>query len=159
LLRNGLDYLGYQQYERALKFLREAEVRQKELNDAVRLALKQGIERAQNGLRAASDAESPYALSERSRRRGGFIAPRPQTAVAGDLGAPRSPAQANAGSRPNESAPRDEGPGEPIRLASAEYQAAPAQVPDQAASASQPTPSESPASGPPARQAAAPVSP
>src|SRR5262245_25734730 len=67
LLRNGLDYLGYQQYERALKFLREAEVRQKELNDAERLALKQGIERAQNGLRAASDAESPYALSERSR--------------------------------------------------------------------------------------------
>ena len=25
LLRNGLDYLSYQQYERALKFLREAE--------------------------------------------------------------------------------------------------------------------------------------
>ena len=43
LLRNGLDYLSYQQYDRALKFLREAEARiteqksrkvQKELNDA-----------------------------------------------------------------------------------------------------------------------------
>ena len=28
LLRNGLDYLNYQQYERALKFLRQAESRQ-----------------------------------------------------------------------------------------------------------------------------------
>ena len=37
LLRNGLDYLGYQQYERALKFLREAETRKKELNDAEKL--------------------------------------------------------------------------------------------------------------------------
>ena len=27
LLRNGLDYLSYQQYDRALKFLREAEAR------------------------------------------------------------------------------------------------------------------------------------
>src|SRR5262249_15357834 len=53
LLRNGLDYLGYQQYERALKYLREAESHEKELIESERLALKQGIERAQNGLRAA----------------------------------------------------------------------------------------------------------
>ena len=46
LLRNGLDYLSYQQYERSLKFLREAETRKKELNEAEQLALKQGIERA-----------------------------------------------------------------------------------------------------------------
>ena len=46
LLRNGLDYLNYQQYERALKFLRDAEARKSELNDAEKLALKQGIERA-----------------------------------------------------------------------------------------------------------------
>ena len=46
LLRNGLDYLSYQQYDRALKFLREAETHQKEFNDAEKLALKQGIESA-----------------------------------------------------------------------------------------------------------------
>ena len=39
LLRNGLDYLSYQQYDRSLKFLREAETRKKELNDAEKLAL------------------------------------------------------------------------------------------------------------------------
>ena len=46
LLRNGLDYLNYQEYERALKYFREAETRQKELNESERLSLKQGIERA-----------------------------------------------------------------------------------------------------------------
>ena len=35
-------------FARALKFLREAETLQKQLNDAEKLALKQGIERAQN---------------------------------------------------------------------------------------------------------------
>ena len=59
LLRNGLDYLNYQQYERALKFLRDAESRQKELNDAEKRALKRGIERAQRGLREAADADVP----------------------------------------------------------------------------------------------------
>ena len=79
LLRNGLDYLSYQQYDRALKFLRDAEARvnqQKslkvkkellELSDAEVLVLKQGIEAAQRGLRKASNAESPYALSDQSR--------------------------------------------------------------------------------------------
>src|SRR5436190_21738763 len=47
LLRNGLDYLQYQQYDRALNFLRDAEAREKELSDPEKLALKQGIERAQ----------------------------------------------------------------------------------------------------------------
>ena len=45
-MRNGLDYLNYQQYERALKFLREAEANQKELTAPEIAALKQGIERA-----------------------------------------------------------------------------------------------------------------
>ncbi len=49
LLRNGIDYLSYQEYERALKYFREAETRQKELNEAERLSLKQGIERASAG--------------------------------------------------------------------------------------------------------------
>ena len=72
LLRNGLDYINYQEYERALRYLREAEVRQKELNDSERLALKQAIERAQRGLREAVGSEAPYALSRRSHRAGGF---------------------------------------------------------------------------------------
>ena len=60
LLRNGLDYLNYQQYERALKFLRQAESRKDELNDAERLVLKQGIESAQRGLREAADGWIPH---------------------------------------------------------------------------------------------------
>ncbi len=46
LLRNGLDYIDYQEYERALKYLREAEKRQAELGSSEKLKLKQGIERA-----------------------------------------------------------------------------------------------------------------
>jgi hypothetical protein len=82
LLRNGLDYVNYQQYERALKFLRDAEARKKELNDSEKQVLKEGIERAQRGLREAADAEAPYALSDRSRRPNGFTAARPETQVA-----------------------------------------------------------------------------
>ena len=49
LLRNGLDYLNYKEYERALRFLREAECRKAELNNAEKLVLKKGIESAQRG--------------------------------------------------------------------------------------------------------------
>jgi len=94
LLRNGLDYLGYQQYERALKFLRDAEAKEKELSASERQELKRGIERAQAGLRAAADAGgAPYALSDRSRRRNGFspARPEPATAVAARGGADRRP--------------------------------------------------------------------
>src|SRR3954447_9219482 len=96
LLRNGLDYLNYQEYERALKYFREAETRQKELNEAERLSLKQGIERAQRGLREAVGSETPYALSKRSRRAGGFAAAKPdsQVAVASSLSAQPRPAAA-----------------------------------------------------------------
>ena len=58
-MRNGLDYLQYQQYERALKFLRDAEAKQKELGPTERQELKRGIEQAQAGLRAAADAATP----------------------------------------------------------------------------------------------------
>jgi hypothetical protein len=81
LLRNGLDYLNYKEYERALRFLREAECRKAELNNAEKLVLSKGIETAQRGLRQAADAESPYALSERSRNRNGF-SPAKQTRFA-----------------------------------------------------------------------------
>ena len=88
LMRNGLDYLQYQQYERALKFLREAEAKQKELSAREVQELKRGIDRAQAGLRAAAEADAPYALSDQSRRRNGFTAARPEaeTAVAARTG-------------------------------------------------------------------------
>ena len=82
LLRNGLDYINYQEYERALKYLREAETRQKELSKAERLTLKQAIERAQRGLREAVGSDTPYALSQRSRRPGGFAVAKPDTQIA-----------------------------------------------------------------------------
>ena len=57
LLRNGLDYLSYGEYQRAFKFLRETESRKNELNDA-EILLQKSIESAQRGLREAADAES-----------------------------------------------------------------------------------------------------
>ena len=58
LLRNGLDYIQYQEYERALKFLRDAEVRSKELSSAERLQLVRGSSSA-GGLRAVADVQYP----------------------------------------------------------------------------------------------------
>ncbi|MGO9471264.1 MAG: hypothetical protein ACLQIB_09985 [Isosphaeraceae bacterium] len=132
LLRNGLDYLNYEQYERALKFLREAESRQKELNNAEKRALKQGIERAQRGLRAAADgdAASPYAISERSRRRNGFTVAKPEVQVAADPNPARGSGQP-ADARRLGSEPDDQG--EPIRLTSAEDHSAQAVAQDRAA--------------------------
>jgi len=123
LLRNGLDYLNYQQYERALKFLRDAETRQKELNEPEKLALKQGIERAQRGLREAADAESPYAISERSRRRNGFAPAPAETQIAATAAQAKLPVQKKKANRAAPRAPLasdgDE-QGEPIQLASGE---------------------------------------
>lgn len=73
LLRNGWDYITYQEYERALAFFREAETRKAELNDAERLKLKQGVDRAQRGLREAANglsSERAYARSGAARRPG-----------------------------------------------------------------------------------------
>ena len=123
LLRNGLDYLGYQQYDRALKFLREAETRKKELNDAEKLALKQGIERAQRGLREASDAQSPYALSERSQHRSGFSPAKAETQVAAgatQATLPASKTRIKRAGQPDRLANDGDDQGEPIRLASGE---------------------------------------
>ena len=93
LLRNGLDYINYQEYERALKYLREAEARQKELNNSERLTLKQAIERAQRGLREAVGSEAPYALSQRTRRPGGFAPAKPDTQIAARPSVRSSPGQ------------------------------------------------------------------
>jgi hypothetical protein len=79
LLRNGLDYLNYGEYQRALKFLRETESRKYELNDAENLVLKKSIENAQRGLREASDAEAPYALSDQAGNHNGFSPAKPDT--------------------------------------------------------------------------------
>jgi len=154
LLRNGLDYLNYQQYDRALKFLREAETRQKELNDAEKLALKQGIERAQRGLREASDAESPYALSERSRPRPGFKPAKPESKVASSTDPLNPPARLD---RTNRSTPTNlmasdgEDQGEPIRLASGEAASSDtAPPPSNASSRSMKSTTMAPHSGQPA---------
>ncbi len=132
LLRNGLDYLNYQQYERALKFLREAEKRdgeaekrgKGELNKTEKLALKQGIERAQRGMRDAADAEVPYALSDRSRRRNGFIAAKSDPQVASNTNPGNGPTppthKASRLDQPTRLGNESEDPGEPIRLASAD---------------------------------------
>jgi hypothetical protein len=123
LLRNGLDYLGYQQYERSLKFLREAETRKKELNDAEKLALRLGIERAQRGLREAADAQSPYALSERSRHRNGFSPANPETWVTAGTSQVTLPTRKTKTSQTGQLSSMGsdvEDQGEPVRLVSGE---------------------------------------
>ena len=133
LLRNGLDYLSYQQYDRALKFLREAEARitdqksrkvQMELNDAEVTALKQGIETAQRGLRRASNAEIPYALSDKSRPTNGFTPARPSnklTARGKQPNVTTRHAKAPAVAPQNSLIPDgDDDGGQPVHLASGE---------------------------------------
>jgi hypothetical protein len=129
LLRNGLDYLSYQQYDRALKFLREAEARvnaqksakgQKELNEAEVLALKQGIETAQRGLRRASDAESPYALSDQSRPGNGFTPAKPATQVATNTEQTKTLNRQPKATPPAPLGTDGDEHGDPIRLASGE---------------------------------------
>jgi hypothetical protein len=124
LLRNGLDYLNYKEYERALKFLREVEARKGELNNAERLMLQKGIETAQRGLRQAAGADSPYALSERSRSHRGFRPASSQTQVAGQTGPPQAAEQNSVLKRTNSTidntAHDPDDRGEPIQLASAD---------------------------------------
>ncbi len=97
LLRNGWDYITYQEFDRALLFFREAERRQKELTDVERIKLQQGIERAQRGVREKAmgvKGDQAYALSGGQRRPGGLALARP----AGSL-APASAVAANAPAR------------------------------------------------------------
>ena len=141
LLRNGLDYINYQEYERALKYFREAEARQKELNEAERLALKQAIERAQRGLREAVGSEAPYALSRRSHRAGGFAAAKPETAVAAASSSSAQPRPAAATPRITDREGDDQG--EPVRLARAEIASTTTAAPAAVASP-EPIPGEMP---------------
>lgn len=64
VLRNGLDYIKYQQFEKALTYLREAEKRSKELGPQDLISLRQGIEAAQDGLRTPS-AQIGYARTRK----------------------------------------------------------------------------------------------
>jgi hypothetical protein len=73
LLRNGVDYLNYQEYTRALRFLRAAESREKELNADELRTLKQGILQAQRGLREPA----PSDRLARSRRPGALAVASP----------------------------------------------------------------------------------
>ncbi|QEH38059.1 hypothetical protein OJF2_66550 [Aquisphaera giovannonii] len=129
LMRNGIDYINYQEYERALKFLREAENRQRELSEPEKRTLKQAIERAQRGLREAVGAESPYAVSQRPRRTGGFAPARTTSQLARvrmpDVPGEKAPATASLAQGAEQGkarTPSREGDdrGDPIRLAGAE---------------------------------------
>jgi hypothetical protein len=121
LLRNGLDYLSYGEYQRALKFLRETESRKHELNDAENLALKTGIENAQRGLREAADAEAPYALSDQAGNHNGFSPAKPDTHTAGQHNLPRVPEHRKSmltkSNVPRSTENNSDDQGEPIRLA------------------------------------------
>ncbi|MFO0950504.1 MAG: hypothetical protein U0835_05005 [Isosphaeraceae bacterium] len=80
LVRNGWDYIAYQEYERALGFFREAESRKAELTEAEKVKLAQGIERAQRGLRETSigmRTDRPYARSGRNSRPGALALANP----------------------------------------------------------------------------------
>jgi len=111
LLRNGWDYITYQEYDRALGFFREAEVRQQELNDTERARLNQGIERAQRGLREAANGvsgEPAYARSG-TRRRPGSLALATPGGIAPDRppAVEREPIQLTGGGAVNTPAPVD----------------------------------------------------
>jgi hypothetical protein len=73
LMRNGIDYLNYQEYTRALRFLRAAEARDRELSGDEIRQIKTAIQRAQSGLREPA----PTARNSRTRRPGALAAARP----------------------------------------------------------------------------------
>ena len=78
---------------------------------------------AQRGLREASDAEAPYAMSERSRRHNGFSPAKPESQVASTnkpLNPPARQATSNRTAQTNLLGSEGDDQGEPIRLASGE---------------------------------------
>lgn len=147
LLRNGIDYINYQEYERALKYLREAESRQKELSSSERLALKQAIEKAQRGWREAVGSRTPYALSQRGRHPGGFSPAKPNTQLAAIPSIPSTaPAQAKESLARTANREGDD-QGEPIRLTGGEIASpAPSPSPSTASATATPVPSTATAS-------------
>ncbi|WZO98452.1 hypothetical protein EP7_000031 [Isosphaeraceae bacterium EP7] len=146
LLRNGQDYISYEQFDRALSFLREAETRQAELSVAERQQLKQALERAQRGLRQPANTKKGRYAKSRTTRAGSI-------------------ASATAGQGQNQGAASPSG----FQLTSgtqaieAPAAAAPAPAPSRLPAVSTPEPAPAPAPLPadapyvPAPEAAAPV--
>lgn len=91
LLRNGTDYIKYQQFEKALTYLREAERRQKELNATEKAALRQAIDTAQQGLRTPS-LQTGYARTRRPQAGSIAIASRSSAASKADPAVARTQA-------------------------------------------------------------------
>lgn len=58
-LRNGLDYIRYREYERALKFLNEADTRKAELTQVEREMLTEALNQARESLASASSNPNP----------------------------------------------------------------------------------------------------
>jgi len=129
LLRNGLDYLNYREYDRALNFFRVLEARQAELSDPERQQLRKGIAQAQQGKREAVN--------------GSHVVAHPQ-------GRPTNPPGAFALARPSitaRSASNREPAPEPVELTSGtmpapELTAAPTPAPSVSPSANAIVPSE-----------------
>lgn len=120
LLRNGTDYIKYQQFEKALAYLREAERRQKGLNTAEKTALRQAIDTAQQGLRTPS-LQTGYARTRRPQAGSIAIASRTAAASKADPAVARTqapaevavspaPAQAQATDRMEPGQPRQADP-------------------------------------------------
>jgi hypothetical protein len=153
LLRNGWDFIGYQEYERALAFFREAKLREKELTRDEQLRLKQGIERAQRGIRDASVGmhnEPSYALSGRSRAPGALALRSPGPAKANPAAIEREPIQLAGGpaaaaqntNAANIRASNPQAPVDPAPAAPAPLPADPEIAPAQVAQAATPMPSD-----------------
>ena len=91
VLRNGLDYLSYREYDRALNFFRAAEARQAELSDAERQQLRKGIARAQQGKREA--VNGPHVVAQ---PKGRPMNPAGSIALAAPAARPKAGARAMA---------------------------------------------------------------
>ncbi len=93
LLRNGLDYLNYREYDRALNFFRVIETRQGELTDQERQQLRKGIARAQQGKREA--VNGPHVVAHPQGRPtnppGAFALAKPATTARPSAGRPLAP--------------------------------------------------------------------
>ena len=135
LLRNGLDYLAYHEYGRALNFFRAVEARQGELNETELKQLKAGIAKAQQGLREAVNATKGVAQSKGrpTVQPGAFALAKPASTAAS-----RTATASKAGSAPTD----------PLLLASAEMPDPPPISPAALPILPPPTPSVDPAPEP-----------
>ncbi len=126
LLKNGWDYITYQEYERALAFFREAEGRKAELSKAEVESLAQGINQAQAGLREASNSSSTRSYARSGRTRPGALAFAGPNGNGNGNGSPSASDRTNANLASSRSRGQGQGPTslppppepEPIQLTS-----------------------------------------